>query len=100
MARPGGGPAVNDRRVYVPMTTGMIEAYRVGLMFDVDKEALRKKGDSPEELQQLEAKRRQKIHAEMTPVRPLFFPIEGPDARAAVGDARIQAGRIRLLGDR
>ena len=75
---PGGGPAVNDRRVYVPMTTGMIEAYRVGLLFDVDKEALaQKEGMSPEELQQLEAKHRQKIHAEMTPVRPLFFQSKG-----------------------
>jgi outer membrane protein assembly factor BamB len=75
---PGGGPAVNDRRVYVPMTTGMVVAYRVDLLYDVNKEVLARKSElSPEELQQFEMERRQKIHVDMKPALPLFTQAKG-----------------------
>ena len=75
---PGGGPAVNDCRVYVPMTTGMIVAYRVDLLYDVNKETLARKNDlSPEELRQFEALRRQKIRVDLSPAVPAFFRSKG-----------------------
>jgi outer membrane protein assembly factor BamB len=35
---PGGGPCVNSRRVYVPMTTGMIEGFQIDLIREGEKE--------------------------------------------------------------
>jgi outer membrane protein assembly factor BamB len=36
---PGGGPCVNSRRVYVPMTTGMIEGFKIDLVREGEKES-------------------------------------------------------------
>jgi outer membrane protein assembly factor BamB len=75
---PGGGPCVSERRVYVPMTTGMVVAYRIDLISDVNKSLLDRKNElSPEELLQLENLRRQKIHADLGPARTIFFQSKG-----------------------
>ncbi len=60
------------------MTTGMVVAYRIDLLYDVNKEVSTRKNElSPDELRQFEAERRQKIHVSMAPVQPLFSRSKG-----------------------
>jgi outer membrane protein assembly factor BamB len=72
---PGGGPGVNDRRVYVPMTTGMIAAYRVDLVSDTVKEDSFGKPSTADSASSDRSE--QKLRVEPGTARALFFQSKG-----------------------
>ncbi len=70
---PGAGPALSAKRVYVPMTSGMIMAFRLQPAADPKREPVKgKKNATPEEKTKSEAERRDSIRFSQDPIPPLF----------------------------
>ncbi len=70
---PGAGPALSDEWAYVPLTTGMVVAYRLEPMTDPLKELGKIPKDlTPEEQAALEAMRREDLRLRQEYVPPLF----------------------------
>ncbi len=70
---PGAGPALSEKRVYVPMVSGLIMAYRVEPLTDPLKELghSTQKKLSPEEIEQEEADRRENLRLDQQYAAPL-----------------------------
>jgi outer membrane protein assembly factor BamB len=69
---PGGGPALSDQWVYVPLRTGLIVAYRLAPPVDPAKESKGKQEETIEKRVLSESERREKIALNQDPIPPLI----------------------------
>ncbi|MBN2473395.1 MAG: PQQ-binding-like beta-propeller repeat protein [Pirellulales bacterium] len=69
---PGAGPALNERRAFIPMVNGLVIAYRLTPMTDPLLElGRRRENQTPEEIAQTEEDRRENLRINQEYVPPL-----------------------------